>query len=200
MRTASLLVFAGMVALILCVIADAGCSSSQSSLSNYKGSLNDLFPEKVGNFKREHRKLIDVDVNIPSPNEAKIKDSFTDRYSGNSAGCTITISADNFFSADKAEEKMKETKNHYSTSRSPLTKEAGSRFSITEGSKKKGLTMIGNRLEVRANEPMSDTLEIFWTDGSVLFSLSSGVRGVYNDQEANQCVKDVFEFENNFPY
>jgi len=196
----------GGVALLLLIVSIVlFFALSNKSLGNYNGSLSDLFPDKIGDFKK---------VSTPShwkadaPPYLKVKDSYLASYQIPEVApppsrekpplghCDATLSVLNFFSTDEAKEGMKEIRRQQF---SDTLGDGKPEFQITEGSKKKGLSTVGDRFEIVGNIPMGRVFAVMWTNGSVLFFLKHTGFPRTKEQEV-QCEKDIRDFESSFSY
>jgi hypothetical protein len=165
---------------------------SVKSLGNYSGSLNDLFPEKVGDFKKG---AIPPHLKPDGPPYLKPRNSYLANYTWDNKHCDVAVYALNFSSADEAKEGMGEIKRQEF---SGTLSDGKPIFNITEGSKKNRLTTIGEKWEVRAHLPMGRQAQVIWTNGSVLFFLIHPPQR--SEEDATQCERDIFDFEKNLAY
>ncbi|MDT5124278.1 MAG: hypothetical protein QOC96_3760 [Acidobacteriota bacterium] len=183
-------IWIGIAAVVLVLVAVSLIlvfTLSGKSLGKYEGSLRDLFPEKIGNFKR---------VSPPSHWNAdvlylKYKDSYLAMYEiphsdPKDYHCDSTVRAYNFTSADEAKEGMRVFKRQ----ELPDTPD----LKVTEKT-----TSAGDWSEIIWDIPTGRQFAVLWTNGSVFFFLENTdmPRG---GEQTTQCGKDIRDFENNFSY
>jgi len=158
---------------------------SGSKFNPYKGPLSELVPQKIGNFELlqkkeisgEQAKAMHEGPGRPSDEELGFTDALSALYMipGSQNGFSLHIVR--YPSSSRANEVLKVPKEHYCPS--VRIKE--------EGPKEKDGSVVGSRLVVECpgNGPGA---AIFWTNGSVVFSLKGG------------SLSDMLDVEKKLPY
>jgi hypothetical protein len=171
----------------LCIIIGTGCGSSSKPLGEYRGSLSELFPEKVGDFKREQARSRETS----GPGFYGATAAYQALYTSDKTA--IDFQAINFPSEEKAKEAVRQM------AREPTNRD------IREDTKD-----LGNRVQGRTGP--HDTLFVLWTNGSVVFTLDSAdyypgqlqktTKSPGEEPSLNPDERDrlILTFERDFPY
>ncbi len=154
-----------VVAFVTALLFFTACSSPL--LNTYKGSAKDLLPEQVNNYKKGD-KVPAGTLGIGNASKGlKTIDEEAAIYSLNNK--SLRFSAIVFDSPESATKVLK-------VFRLGASSEQGINVK-NDGEKKKGWSTLGDRFEieallpVRRDETPKVTEQIYWTNGSVLFSI-----------------------------
>lgn len=211
---AAVAVIGGVVLLIVLL-------SGGKSLGTYKGSLSDLFPEKVGAYSRTTTGTIGDVVDRDLDRYARQFFSYDDASAGKyeNSGKKLLLIASNFSSPDKAKDALKKIKSEIekANNRTSLQTLDGAQiikalfqgaetrrpiWTLKEGKSKKD----GNRLvyTLTTRPDMPEKTMVIWTNGSVAFAAGPAAVFAHGSEADNASsvpsYSDILDFEKNVPY
>jgi hypothetical protein len=160
---------------------ESGGDQSVKSIGSFKGSINDLFPAKIGNF---HKTYVIDNLDDSSFISLNVTELSVANYES-SNGCRMKMGAAKFASFADAKEGLKSIKEN---NRLLIQ---GERKNNKVGVKKSGRKIIGERVVsvIISQDSTPRAAAVLWTNGSVLFIA-----------EGNADLRVLLAFEKYFPY